>query len=97
MRQPLHVCRPESGPSNEAHAPVGALAELMIIGKNERRLARWRALHCKEASVPVTWIRNTPTATRQWHDLKVRIAGTKVAGYLDGKLNLEHVLPQPVS
>ena len=25
------------------------------------------------------------------------IAGTKVAGYLDGKLYLEHVLPQPVS
>src|SRR6516164_11233439 len=29
----------------------------------------------------VKWIRNTPTATHQWHDLKVRIAGTKVEGY----------------
>ena len=45
----------------------------------------------------VKWIRNTPTPTRQWHDLKVRIAGTKVAAYLDGKLYLEHVLPERVS
>ena len=28
---------------------------------------------------------------------KVRIAGPKVAAYLDGKLYLEHVLPEPVS
>jgi hypothetical protein len=41
--------------------------------------------------------RNTPTATRQWHDLKVRISGTKVEDYLDGKLYLEHSLPESVS
>jgi hypothetical protein len=46
---------------------------------------------------PVKWVRNTPTATRQWHDLKVRINGTKVEGYLDGKLYLEHTLAEPVS
>jgi hypothetical protein len=45
----------------------------------------------------VEWVRNTPTATRQWHDLKVRIVGNKVEGYLDGKLYLQHTLPQPVS
>ncbi|MCP3467514.1 MULTISPECIES: hypothetical protein [unclassified Bradyrhizobium] len=39
----------------------------------------------------------TPTATRQWHDLKVRVNGTKVEGYLDGKLYLEHTLSQPLS
>jgi hypothetical protein len=33
----------------------------------------------------------------QWHDLKVRIAGNKVEGYLDGKLYLQHTLPEPVS
>jgi hypothetical protein len=33
----------------------------------------------------------------QWHDLKIWIAGTNAEGYLDGKLYLEHVLPQPVS
>ena len=45
----------------------------------------------------VKWIRNTPTPSGQWHDLKVRITGTKVEGYLDGKLYLEHQLSQPVS
>jgi len=37
------------------------------------------------------------TQSREWHELKVRIAGTKVEGYLDGKLHLEHTLPEPVS
>ena len=45
----------------------------------------------------VKWIRNTPTASRQWHDLKVRIAGAKVDGYLDGKLYLEHTWSEPIS
>ena len=61
----------------------------------ENNLVLWKFEKGKRSSV--NWIRNTPTATRQWHDLKVRIAGTKVEGYLDGKLYLEHVLPQPVS
>ena len=61
----------------------------------ENNLVLWKFEKGKRSSV--TWIRNTPTPTRQRHDLKVRIAGTKVAGYLDGKLYLEHVLPQPVS
>ncbi len=45
----------------------------------------------------VQWVRNTPTASRQWHDFKVRIAGNKVESYLDGKLYLQHALPEPVS
>jgi hypothetical protein len=45
----------------------------------------------------VKWVRNTPTASRQWHELKVRIAGTKVEGYLDGQRYLEHTLAEPVS
>jgi hypothetical protein len=45
----------------------------------------------------VKWIRNTPTPTRQWHDLKIRVAGTKFEGYLNGKLQLEDTLPAPVS
>src|SRR6267154_5710549 len=43
------------------------------------------------------WIRNTPTPSGQWQDLKVRISGAKVEGYLNGKLYLEHTLPAPVS
>jgi hypothetical protein len=61
----------------------------------ENNLVLWKFEKGKRSSVK--WIRNTPTPTRQWHELKVRIAGTKVAGYLDGKLYLEHVLAAPVS
>jgi hypothetical protein len=43
------------------------------------------------------WIRDTPTPTRQWHDLKVRISGTKIEGFLNGKPYLEHTLAEPVS
>ena len=61
----------------------------------ENNLVLWKFEKGKRSSV--MWIRNTPTATHQWHDLKVRIADTKVEGYLDGKLYLEHVLSEPVS
>jgi hypothetical protein len=46
---------------------------------------------------PVKWIRNTPTATQKWHDLKLEVSGTSVKGYLDGKLYLEHTLDSPVA
>jgi hypothetical protein len=42
-------------------------------------------------------LRAKPTPSHQWHDLKVRIAGTKVEGYVDGTLYFEHVLPERVS
>jgi hypothetical protein len=61
----------------------------------ENNLVLWKFEKGKRSSVK--WKRNTPTPTRQWHDLKVRIAGAKVEGYLDGKLYLEHTLPEPVS
>ncbi len=61
----------------------------------ENNLVLWKFEKGRRSSVE--WVRNTPTATRQWHDLKVRIAGNKVEGYLDGKLYLQHALPEPVS
>src|SRR5262250_960699 len=61
----------------------------------ENNLVLWKFEKGRRSSVQ--WVRTTPTATRQWHDLKVRIAGNKVEGYLDGKLYLQHTLPQPVS
>jgi hypothetical protein len=61
----------------------------------ENNLVLWQFEKGKRSSVK--WIRNTPTPSRQWHDLKVRISGTKVEGYLDGKLYLEHTLPRAVS
>jgi hypothetical protein len=61
----------------------------------ENNLVLWKFEKGKRSSVK--WVRNTPTATKQWHELKVRINGTKVEGYLDGKLYLEDTLAQPVS
>ncbi len=61
----------------------------------EDNLVLWSFIHGKRASVK--WIRNTPTPTRQWHDLKVVIKGTAVEGYLNGKLYLSHTLARPVS
>jgi hypothetical protein len=61
----------------------------------EDNLVLWKFEKGRRSSVK--WIRNTPTASGQWHDLKVRIAGKKVEGYLDGKLYLEHQLAEPVS
>jgi len=61
----------------------------------EDNLVLWKFEKGKRSSVK--WVRNTPTQSRQWHDLKVRINGTKVEGYLDGKLYLEHTLAEPVS
>jgi len=61
----------------------------------ENNLVLWRFEKGKRSSVK--WVRNTPTATRKWHELKVRITGNKVEGYLNGKLYLEDTLAQPVS
>jgi hypothetical protein len=61
----------------------------------ENNLVLWKFEKGKRSSVK--WIRDTPTPTRKWHDLKVRIAGNKVEGYLNGKLYLEHTLPAAVA
>jgi hypothetical protein len=61
----------------------------------ENNLVLWKFEKGKRSSVK--WIRNTSTPTRQGHDLKVRVAGNKVEGYLNGKLYLEHTLPEPVT
>jgi hypothetical protein len=61
----------------------------------ENNLVLWKFEKGKRSSVK--WVRNTPTPTRTWHDLKIHIAGTKVEGYLNGQRYLEHVLPSPVA
>jgi hypothetical protein len=45
----------------------------------------------------IKWIRNVPTETGIWHDLKLDVHGTTVHGYLDGKLLLEQALDETVS
>jgi hypothetical protein len=61
----------------------------------ENNLVLWKFEKGRRSSVE--WVRNTPAASRQWHDLKIRIAGNKVEGFLDGKFYLQHTLPEPVS
>jgi hypothetical protein len=61
----------------------------------ENNLVLWKFEKGKRSSV--SWVRNARAPSKQWHDLKVRINGSKVEGYLDGKLYLEHILQGPVS
>ena len=61
----------------------------------ENNLVLWKFENGRRSSVK--WIRNTPTETRVWHDLKVRITGSRVEGFLDGNPYLDYTLPAPVS
>ena len=61
----------------------------------ENNLVLWKFEKGRRSSVK--WIRDTPTPTRAWHVLTLRIDGAKVVGLLDGKQYLEYVLPAPVS
>jgi len=38
-----------------------------------------------------------PLAMKQWHSMKISIKGSKLEGYLNGKLLLEYTLPELVS
>jgi hypothetical protein len=71
--------------------------DYLIVRANalENNLVLFQYVRGKRSSVK--WIRNTPTATQQWHDLKVDVSGNAVKGYLDGKLYLEHTLASAVS
>ncbi len=60
----------------------------------ENNLVLWRVLRGNRTSVE--WIRNTPTPTNQWHDLKLTVNGRNIQGYLDGQLLLEYTLDEPV-
>ena len=55
----------------------------------------WKFEQGKRSSVK--WIRNTPTSTRQWHELRLAVKGITVEGYLDGQLYLTHTLPGSIT
>jgi hypothetical protein len=61
----------------------------------ENNLVLWKFERGRRSSV--SWVRNAPAASNQWHDLKIRVSGNKVEGYLDGKRYLEHTLSEAVS
>ena len=59
---------------------MATLGDYLTVRANplENNLVLWKFEKGKRSSVK--WIRNTPTPTRQWHDLKVRVAGSKIEG-----------------
>ena len=61
----------------------------------ENNLVLWKFERGRRSSVK--WIRNTPTPTRQWHEVRLVVRGATVDGYINGKLYLTHTLPAPVS
>jgi hypothetical protein len=42
-------------------------------------------------------VETVPLELGTWHELRVSVQGTQLRAYLDGKLNLEHTLAEPVS
>ncbi len=60
----------------------------------ENNLVLWRVVRGNRSSVE--WIRNTPTPTNQWHDLRLVVNGRDIQGYLDGQLYLEYTIEEPV-
>lgn len=71
--------------------------DYLILRANclENNLVLFKYEHGKHS--PVKWIRNVPTASKQWRDLKLEVRDKNVKGYLDGKVYLEHTLSQPAS
>lgn len=61
----------------------------------EDNLVLWQFVRGKRSSVK--WIRNTPTPSGQWHTLRLKVSGTKIEGYIDDKLYLEHALSAPAT
>jgi hypothetical protein len=61
----------------------------------ENNLVLWKFEKGKRSSVK--WVRDVPTPSKTWHDLKVIIKGNTVEAYLNGKLYLTHQLSAPLS
>jgi hypothetical protein len=92
--------KPISGRIDQAAGIVFNLkqnGDYLVVRANalENNVVLFKYVRGKRNSVK--WIRNTPTSSGLWHDLKVTLQGKTVKGYLDGKLYLEHNLEQPVS
>lgn len=71
--------------------------DYLVVRANalENNLVLFKYVHGKRGSVK--WIRNVPTGTGKWHDLKVSVRGKHIQGYLDGKLLLEEDWIEPIS
>jgi hypothetical protein len=61
----------------------------------ENNLVLWKFEKGKRSSVK--WVRDVPTPTKTWHELKIVIKGNTVDAFLNGKHVLTHQLAEPVS
>jgi hypothetical protein len=61
----------------------------------ENNLVLWKFERGVRTSVE--WVKETPTSSQEWHELKLVVDGAKVEGYIDGKLLLTHKLASNVS
>jgi len=61
----------------------------------ENNLVLWRFKQGRRSSV--SWVRNVPTASRKWHNLKVTIDKNLIKGYVNGRQYLTYKLPEAVS
>lgn len=61
----------------------------------ENNLVLWKFEKGVRSSVE--WVKQTPTSSREWHELKLVVDGPKVEGFIDGKHLLTHKLPSNVS
>ncbi len=61
----------------------------------ENNLVLWRFKHGKRTSI--SWVRDVVTPSKKWHDLKLKVKGNQVRGYVNGKQYLGHKLPESVS
>ncbi|MBI5209302.1 MAG: hypothetical protein HY927_04930 [Elusimicrobia bacterium] len=71
--------------------------DYLVVRANplENNLVLFKYVHGKRSSVE--WVRNVPTETLKWHDLKVVVKGKHIQGYLDGKLYLEYDWTESIS
>lgn len=61
----------------------------------EHNLVLWRVLRGNRSSVE--WVRDVPTPSNEWHDLKLLVDGRNIQGFLNNELLLEYTLDEPVS
>jgi hypothetical protein len=61
----------------------------------ENNLVLWKFEKGVRSSVE--WVKETPTSSREWHELKLVVDGPKIEGYIDGKHLLTHTLKSNVS
>lgn len=61
----------------------------------ENNLVLWQFVRGKRSSVK--WIRNTPTPSRVWQTLRLKVTGGNVEGSIGDRVYLRHVLGRPVS